>query len=130
MKLHSPMYISARLMAAVRVEDAHGRSEINIEPTRRDKEGRVVWRVVIVNDDGQEIYDAAELRSGVGSDVDARDMMRSLLGFLTAAAEAYRSPYPDSENRDLFPETVMEWAYHYDSELQMLEFDLSEEEEE
>jgi hypothetical protein len=123
--LRPPLHISARLMAAVRVGDA---STIHISPVRRDAEGRVVWRYIIEDHDRHVLDDAACLRSGTGDDIDPHKAMATLLGFLTAAAEAYsRSMYgPHSENADLFPPDVTEWACRHDDELAAIALELTE----
>jgi hypothetical protein len=58
--------------------------------------------------------------------------MESLLSFLTAAAESYGYTMRtgrESDNSDLFPAFIVEWAYQNDSEIQsvqcMYEFDRS-----
>lgn len=124
--LAPPLIISPRLMAAVRVGDAG--ATIHIEPHGRDLENRAVCRYVIEDNDGTVLDDATDLRSGAGDDFDARKMMATLLSFLAAAAESYRyTTYGQtSENADLFPPDVTEWAYQYDGELAALALELDE----
>ncbi|EGD43963.1 hypothetical protein NBCG_01551 [Nocardioidaceae bacterium Broad-1] len=79
-----------------------------------------------LNTAGIEAYD---LYSGVGAGVDAQDALTTLVAFLTAAGEAYRSTMGDpnkmSENHALFPDWVNESAYMNDSELAELALDLN-----
>lgn len=87
---------------------------ISIEFDRLDRHdyGRVQYRWTIAAD-GQT-WTAADLRSGSGDDVDEVGMLESLAAFLCAFAEA--QGYPDSENRDLFPEAVAPIADAYADE--------------
>ena len=120
-----PMFISARLMAALKIGDD---DVLHIEAIGRSGEGRVQYRYIIEHD-GTVLHEADDISSGVGAEPDYREAMSTLLSFLTAAAEAYRYGMGgdrQSENRDLFPEPVMEWAYQMDSELQCAEMDLEE----
>jgi hypothetical protein len=69
------------------------------------------------------IYEGNDIRSGCGAVVDVADILRTLASFLGAAAEAYRYEMrrgSTSENSDLFPAHVNEWAYHFEDELSML----------
>jgi hypothetical protein len=125
LRLHRPMFISARLMAAVRIPNA---GTIHIEPVHRDTDGRIVWRHVIEDDHHQVLDDATDLHTGAGDDLDARKTMTTLLAFLTAAAEAYRHTMNGhhSDNADMFPPQVTEWAYDHDDELAALILELEE----
>jgi hypothetical protein len=124
--VRSPMLIGARLMPAVNVTDAG--STIHITPTGREHDGRVVWRYIIEDSHRHVLDDATDLRSGTGDDIDPRKAMATLLGFLGAAAEAYRHTMngQTSENADLFPPEVTEWAYEHDDELAALALELAE----
>jgi hypothetical protein len=124
--LAPPLFISSRLMAAVRVGDAGG--TVHIEPRGRDHEDRAVCRYVIEDSDGAVLDDGTDVRSGVRDDFDARKMMGTLLGFLGAAAESYRYTMhgQTSENVDLFPPDVTEWAYQHDDELAALALELDD----
>jgi hypothetical protein len=124
--LRPPLFISPRLMAAVRVDDSG--ATLHIEPTDRDNDGRMVWRYVI-EDSGGYVLDDAEIRSGVGDPINARKAMATLINFLGAAADSYRHTMTGghSDNADMFPPQVMEWAYEHDDELAALALDLSDE---
>jgi hypothetical protein len=126
MRLAAPLFISARLMAAVKVGDGAG--TLHISPVRRDGEDRVVWRYVIEDGHGTVLDEAADLWTGSGDPVDPRKAMAALVGYLGAAAEAYRVGMHGqaSENADLFPPDVAEWAYMHDDELASLGLDLEE----
>jgi hypothetical protein len=99
MILHHPCIITPRLMAGLHL----GGAFISIEPDAPADRGRVAFRYAI-DLDGQS-YEAADL-TAVRPDL--QQALASLLNFLYAAGEAHRSP--GSDNRDLFPEWVAEWA--------------------
>ena len=121
--LTDPMFIGARLMPAARV----GASTIHVFPHARDDENRVVWRYIIEDSDGYVLDDATALSSGTGDDIDPRQALATLAEFLTAAAEAYRHTLngQPSDNSDLFPPDVSEWAYEHDDELAALALELT-----
>jgi hypothetical protein len=54
-----------------------------------------------------------------------QEALSSLLSFLVASAEAVRYG-SDSDNSDLFPKKVAEWAYMNSDELSMLSVELEE----
>ncbi|NYI78042.1 hypothetical protein [Nocardioides panzhihuensis] len=78
-----------------------------------------------LNNIGCEAYD---LYSGVGADVDPHHALTTLVAFLTAAGEAYRSMMGDthgaSQNQTVFPGWVNEAAYINDTELAELALDM------
>lgn len=121
----APLFISSRLMAALKVE---GAGTIHVGHVGTDRDGRQGFEWVIEDAEGHELETGGDLRSGCGDDVDYRKTMATLLSFLTTAAEAYRwnMSHGDgaSENSDLFCPAVMEWAYMNDSELQYAEIEL------
>jgi hypothetical protein len=88
-----------------------------------------VWQgwCYVIEDSGRHVLDdASDLRSGVGDEIDPRGAMRTLLNFLTAAAETYRYTMNGqvSEDGDLFSPEASEWAYENDDELCALALDL------
>ena len=111
MLVPSPMFISGRLMAALKLEGV-GQLEVS-------ESGR--WR--IEDSTGAELDSGADLCCPCANDYG--NIMASLLGFLGAAAEAYRYG-PSSENFDLFSPAAMEWAYMNSEELFMAEYELEE----
>lgn len=119
MILHHPLTITPRLLAGVRVGDAF----ISIEPTgRRDSAGRTIWRYI---DRGSEEHTGEDLRTHGGR----QEALESLLTFLSAAAESYAYTLRTSrrsDNENLFPAMVTEWAHQYSNEISMLAYDLEE----
>lgn len=121
MLLHSPVEITSRLLPGVRV----GGASISIEYAGH-REGRQVYRWFI-DLDGQEFTDD-DLKSGAGGG-SLQDGLESLLTFLAACGEAVaysdRSGH-ESENCDLFPREVAEWAAANRDELSVLAYELEE----
>ena len=113
-----PLFISSRLMAALTIEGDTG-GIINLEHTGRSAEGRQTYRWLIETHDHVELGRGDDLSSGVGDEPDYTSMMETLLGFLGAGAESYGHTMRGgtSDNSDLFPAAVMEWAYMNDDEL-------------
>lgn len=117
MKLSHPFMISSRLMAAVQC----GEATISLGYSRRaGSEGRTRYEWYI-DAPGIEAH-GDDLQSGCqGGSI--REGMESLLSFLSACGEALN--YSDrtgheSENADLFPRDVAEWAAANSDELSML----------
>lgn len=123
-EVRSPLYISSRLMAALRLEDG---SQLHVGALDRDGEGRVRYEWIIDGPNGRMVATDTDLRSGCGAAIDYTDTMRSLLTFLSACAESL-SYGPDGENSDLFPENAHAWIIDHAEELEVLEYDLREDE--
>lgn len=126
MKLHAPFIITPRLMAGLHVGDAF----ISMGTGQRNAEGRTQYGCFIDLPDGTE-HEVTDLRSGCqgGS---LQSGFASLLSFLTACAESYsyamrrNKPLSETENGDLFPPAVAEWAYQFSDELSMLGMEIKE----
>ena len=107
-------------MPAVRI----GNGWVSAEPTdTTDHMGKPVWRYAI-DADGLE-YEAEDL-AGWGN---SREMLATLLTFLGAAAEAHDYELRtgrESDNGDLFPARVMEWAHQNIDEIAMAAYELEE----
>ena len=73
-------------------------------------------------------YVGDDIHSGCNAEPNVTDAAETLFSFLGAAAEAYRYGMAGgtSENDDLFPEHVMEWAYMNDDVISMVGYELSE----
>lgn len=124
MILLPPLVITSRLLPGLHIRTNTGESELaelSIEATGLANQ----WRYYIdlpgnYSLEGEDLY-------GWG---DERKMLATLLSFLTACAEgrAYsRGSVHTSENRDLFPEVVGEWAEQHSDELSMIACELEEE---
>jgi len=113
MKIEHPLFISSRLMTAIKIAD----SVIHIEPLETEG-NRVHWKFII-DQNGEEIGEGQELRT-LGNN--PKEAMSALISFLSAAAEAYAYGMAgrESENADLFNPKINEWAYQNSDELQMV----------
>lgn len=117
MKLLAPFIISARLAPALKVGDAtlslvgtDVRS--STEPGTSILGARVGATLVLDFADGTE-YICSGLSSGCGGFGSAVDIFESFLSFLGAAAEARRFTERtgiESDNGDMFPPAIMQWA--------------------
>ena len=122
--LVSPVEIAPNLQAGVRV----GGGWITVGYAKRDgRDGRTRYRWEIIFPDGSDASDD-DLQSGCQGG-DLMGGLESLLSFLGAAAEAYRYQMGtgrESDNADLFPAHVVEWAYQHDSEISCLQCEIEE----
>lgn len=125
-RINQPCKITARLMAGIDVGDA----TLSIEYSHNQgPHGRHNYSYAI--DFNPPLpghpygYENTDL-SGIGG---LQDGLRDLLAFLGAAAEScrYTMSGHESENSDLFPPEIMEWAYRNADEISMAELDLEEE---
>lgn len=122
MKLFHPFMISSRLLPSIKIVNA----TISIEDINVDDQGKKVYKfyIDILN---QKAYESSDLRGSVCGNESGhpiQEVMESLLNFLSASAEAYS--YPDSDNRDLFPEYIMEWAYQNKEEIEIAFLEMNE----
>lgn len=107
MIIPQPFCITARLLPGIRVADVW----ISIETGPRNAEGRTCYTYHI---DGAVEHSAFDLFSGCQGG-DWREGLCSLLSFLGAAAEASEG----SDNADLFPAHVMEWARNHEDDISL-----------
>lgn len=108
-----PFIISSRLKPAIKVGDA----TISIETVRLRRDGRYQYRYFI--DTPEFEYVEADIQTHKH---DLKEALSTLLSFLGAAAEAYNRP--NSDNKDLFPSNVMEWAHQNSDEISMAQLEL------
>lgn len=90
------------------------------------------WTVEIKGNEGFTVFSEDGLHSGANGFTDD-EALESLLGFLTAAAEAYGYQLRtgrESDNAALFPKEVVEWAYQHSDEISLRELEIREEREE
>lgn len=111
---HCPQPGLGRARADMRVDSCSALSVAHIGTT---DEGRHRYRLTIQFPvEGQMVVHTDEtLYSGVGSPVDADAMLATSVVFLLAFIEAM----PGSENYDLFPEWVREWAEEHEVDLSL-----------
>jgi hypothetical protein len=104
-----PFFISSRRMPALRV----GNGIIHLEKVDWDPEGRLFARLII--DMPFPMSNTSTIHSGVQGFRSYVEPFAVLLDFLSAAAEAWRRE--NSDNRNMFPEDVMEWASDNEGEI-------------
>ena len=126
MKLHTPFIITPRLMAGLQI----GNAFISMVQGPRNSEGRTCYGCFIDLPDGSE-HEVTDLRSGCQGG-ELQEGFASLLSFLGACAESYGyaqrngKTLEDTENGDLFPPAVAEWAYQNSDEISMLQLEIEE----
>lgn len=124
LRLHPPLEIGPRLMPAVTIApgtDHAGR--VSLDPSD------LTWYIDLA--DGTEVsggdFHHPYMRQEPSDYI--REAMGAFLCFLSAFAEAieyeFRTGRP-SDNRDLFPRNLREWAYLNSDEIGMLSYDLEE----
>lgn len=119
MIIREPCCITSRLLPGVRLSDG---SEVSIRYSKHPAPaGRVRYEYLIDLADGR-CHEGNDLQSGCQGGT-LREGLASILAFLGASAEAYGSHFRgrQSENGDLFPDFIGEWAYQNDGELAMLQ---------
>ena len=111
--------ISPRLMPGVRVGDTW----ISVDPTTEtDHCGKPIWNWYIDSREFGE-YEGSDL-AGWGN---AGEMLGTMLTFLGAFAEAVNYETRtgrETENSDLFPDGLKEWATLNSGEIDMVRYDL------
>lgn len=116
-RVPAPLHISARLMAALRVENA-GACHLHFIGYDRE-EGRAQYHYVVTDENNQVIHEGTDFWSGAGHPpVDYLRTMESLLSFLLHYAEEYQ--------HDMEGDSFHEWCYLHSEELEIAQFDLQE----
>ncbi|MDE8648099.1 hypothetical protein PXH69_24335 [Rhodococcus qingshengii] len=80
-----------------------------------DRGSRVQYKYVI--NSGEWEYVGNDIHSPVGAEPDEQDAARGLFAFLDACAEARSRGNESSENWNIFPDHVAEWAMQHSSEI-------------
>jgi hypothetical protein len=133
-KLLTPFIISARLAPALEIGDAT-LSLIGTDVKASDEPGalilgqRIGATLVLDFADGTE-YECSDLQSGCGGFGSVVDIFESFLSFLSAAAEARAFTQRTgitSDNDDMFPPNVMQWAADNASEIEGAQCELQDE---
>jgi hypothetical protein len=123
MILHSPFFISARLMPAIEI----GNVTISIAFSPTATKGKSRYNVWFDFPNGKSYQDTS-LRSG-GCGGNLQEGMASLLSFLGAAGESYSYTMRTgrkSDNADLFEKPIVKWAYQNLDEISMIAYELEE----
>lgn len=123
MEIHSPLCITSRLLPGVRIGEATISIEYGgIAPNFRQ---RYRWWIDLSDNGGE--FKGNELSAMEGSTL--QEGLESLLGFLSAFAKAIayqERSGRESENADLFPAGLADWATANADELSVLECELQE----
>ena len=117
MKIKSPCMITPRLRAGIEIGGAY----ISVDYMQK-QDWRIYYAYWIDLPNGYT-YSAADISSPRAS---LQESLSTLLSSLSAFAESQR--YEDSENRDLFPQELVEWATQNSDEIGMLAYELKESE--
>lgn len=118
MQLKAPFSIAPNLEAGIQV----GHAWVTIDYAARHGIGNATRYKWTIFGQGFE-YSGDDLQSGQQGG-GLREGMGSLLSFLGAFAEALRHPL--SENRDLFPAELADWASEHSDEFSMLALEIEE----
>jgi hypothetical protein len=121
MKLTSPVIITPRLLPGLHIGDTF----VSIEFGNETSDERIRYHYYLDGPDWS--HESDDLTSGVGGG-SLQEGLSSLLSFLGAFAEAiqYSTNGRESENLDLFPEHVRDWASANSDEIGMLSCELEE----
>lgn len=95
-------------------------SRIYVADNGRDNEGRVQYIVQVFTNEEGIILDCDDIRSGVNAPIDHAEALSAFASFIGAWVEAHQYGTEDSENRDLFPVSLLPWAEANADELWMM----------
>lgn len=116
MNIVAPLFISSRLMAAIKIDGDTG-GTIHVCHAGM-VEYKQTYRWLVEDKEGNVLGEGTDLRTPEGT---YTEVMETLIGFLEYAADVYRSDMGAGTHEDstLFPPALMEWAYMNDAELSM-----------
>ena len=124
MLLKSPFIITSTLSPGIKIGD----SVLHLTDVQPAEQGRDQATFLLVTPEFE--YQDDQLRSGVGGFQSTVSIFESFLGFMQAACESAeheeRTGY-DSENSDLFPRHVVEWALLNKCELDYTHMEITDE---
>ena len=122
--LKPPFIIGSTLSPALKI----GGSTLHLTDVQLAEQGRDQATFLLVTPEFE--YQDDQLRSGTGGFQSTVGIFESFLGFMQAACEAAeyeeRTGY-DSENSDLFPRHVVEWALLNKCELDYTHMEITDE---
>lgn len=125
LKLTQPVIITARLLPGLRIGDTF----ISIEYDGWSADNRQTYRYYIdfsASNDAFHIIEShskSDIHSGVGGG-GLQEGLKTLLSFLSNAAEIYRHNGLEPRGDEGFPPAVCEWAYQNDDEIAALKMEL------
>lgn len=121
MILHPPFIIGSRLLPCLKI----GNCEVSLEYASVTDEGRTRYRYYIDTEPG---YTDDDLKSGCQGG-NLQEGFASLLSFLSACAEAgyyHQCTGRSSDNIDLFPNFICDWAMERKDEIDALGIELEQ----
>jgi hypothetical protein len=116
MKILNPCIITPRLLPGIKIDTAF----VSVDYSGYE-DGRVVYKTYIDLPDYQ--YESTDLKSGITGG-NLQSGLESLLVFLGAFAESRSIGNKNSENWDLFPDELAEFATQNSDEIWMLHSEL------
>jgi hypothetical protein len=130
MELREPFIITPRLLPGVKI----GNTILSFENWGNGSDGRTKWKVFFdpMREDKKLLkktvmVDGFASHRWIGQDsMFLLEQAKSLCSFLGAFVEASRYG-KSSDNWDLFPDSLREWALNYSSEIEMVGFELEPE---
>lgn len=125
MKLRSPFMIGSTLSPALKIGD----STLHLTDVQPAEEGRERAKFLLVTPEFE--YEDNELKSGVMGFWSTVGIFESFLSFMQAAIEAAEYEMRtgrDSDNADLFPKHVVEWALEHKDAIETTICDITDEE--
>lgn len=130
MELKAPFIITPRLLPGIKI----GQTTISIDCNGYDRDGRVKWRVFFdpMREDRKLLkktvmVDGFASHRWIGQDsLFLLEQAKGLCSFLGAFVEASRYG-KSSDNWDLFPDSLREWALNYSGEIDIMSIELEPE---
>ena len=124
MKLKPPFIITSTLSPGLKIGD----STLHLIDVQLAEQGRDQATFLLVTPEFEYVDD--KLRSGVGGFQSTVSIFESFLGFMQAACESAeyeeRTGY-HSENSDLFPKHIVEWALEHKDAIDMAICEITDE---
>ena len=124
MKLHSPFIVGSTLSPALKIGD----STLHLTDVQLAEQGRDQATFLLVTPEFE--YQDDQLRSGSGGFISTVAAFEAFLSFLEAAAEAEEYEVRTgmkSDNSDLFPPHVTEWALLNKDEMSLVHSEICNE---
>jgi hypothetical protein len=124
LKLHSPFIITSTLSPGIKIGD----SVLHLTDVQVAEDGRDRATFLLVTPEFE--YQDDQLRSGTGGFISTVAAFDAFLSFLEAAAEAEEYEVRtgmESDNSDLFPPHIVEWALLNKDEIRIMHSDICNE---
>lgn len=113
-EMTEPFDIGPRLEPSLKLSDG---SRVSIQVHGRTDEGRIRYSWAIDDANGSDIGHGSDIESGVSAAPDVESAFQTFASFVGAWVEAL--DHDGSDNADIFPESMRDWAQANDEELYM-----------